>query len=393
MLFARPRRRPKVQATTQTKPRLASLDLLRLLAIVLVLGRHMEQVPPYLANDWNAILAIWYRGGWVGVDVFFVLSGFLVSGLLFAECKARGRISIGRFYMRRGWKIYPPFFVLIGVTLLANASTDTAMPTSAIASEVFFLQSYVQGLWNHTWSLAVEEHFYLLLPLVLLLVLRMKRAASEPLKPVITIAAYLAAGSLLLRLLHWYYRPSFSYLDDFFASHLRLDSLFFGVVISYAYHFHTDRFVTVLSAWRRWLIGGGLLCLTPAFMFAPETTPFIYTAGFTLFYLGSGMLMVGVLLSRPPRSRIMAVTASLGAYSYSIYLWHMPVARWGALLVSRAFDIPLGYADRAVIYVFGSVVAGVVMAKLIEVPALRLRDAWFPRTAAGPIEESSAPSP
>jgi peptidoglycan/LPS O-acetylase OafA/YrhL len=79
---------------------------------MLVLGRHMWSPPESLPSGWKSFFLTWQRGGWVGVDLFFVLSGFLVSGLLFTDYKSRGRLSIGRFYMRRGWKIYPPFFSL-----------------------------------------------------------------------------------------------------------------------------------------------------------------------------------------------------------------------------------------------------------------------------------------
>lgn len=79
------------------------LDLLRLVAILLVLGRHL--LPGY---ENNTFLSIWRTGGWVGVDLFFVLSGFLVSGLLFEEYKKRGSLDLKRFLIRRGFKIYPP---------------------------------------------------------------------------------------------------------------------------------------------------------------------------------------------------------------------------------------------------------------------------------------------
>ena len=366
-------------------PRLVGLDVLRFAAVTLVLGRHMSPPPGTWPSGWQAILVTWQRGGWVGVDLFFVLSGFLVSGLLFKEYKSRGRLSIVRFYVRRGWKIYPPFYVLIAVTVFLRLYFVRQVAGHSLLSELLFVQSYVPGLWNHTWSLAVEEHFYLLLPIVLLLVLRFNRGSPTPLKPVLTIAAFLAVIALLLRLLYSYYQPSYSHFTHAFPSHLRLDSLFFGVAISYAYHFHTSRFVLSLTPWRRWLIVGGPLLISPAFVFELESTPFIYTAGFTLFYVGSGMLLVGVLLSELPRNRLLVVLATLGAYSYSIYLWHMPVNTWGVRLAERVYGRSLGFLVEVLVYVIGSFVVGVIAAKIIEVPTLRLRDRWFPSRADEPI--------
>jgi peptidoglycan/LPS O-acetylase OafA/YrhL len=80
--------------TIHAKPRLVGLDLLRLVAVILVLGRHMDLPPEDWARAWRTIFLTWQWGGWVGADLFFVLSGFLVSGLLFAEYEARGRLSI-----------------------------------------------------------------------------------------------------------------------------------------------------------------------------------------------------------------------------------------------------------------------------------------------------------
>ena len=367
-----------VDATARNKPRLIGLDVLRLVAILLVLGRHLSPPPETWPSGWRTILLTWQRGGWVGVDLFFVLSGFLVSGLLFTEYNSRSRLLVGRFFMRRGWKIYPPFVTLIAATAIGTFISGAPVDRRSLASELMFLQSYVPGLWDHTWSLAVEEHFYLLLPLVLILTLKLNRGSPTPLKPVLALAGGIAVLSLALRLLTWQYRPTYSHLTHLFASHLRLDSLFFGVAISYAYHFHKSRFIASLSPWRRWLIVGGFLLLTPAFVFQLETTPFIFTVGLTVFYLGSGMLLVGTFLCDVPRSRPVIVMATLGAYSYSIYLWHLFVREWGGPVVEVAWGTSAGFGLRTAVYLVGSLVVGVFMAKIVEVPALQLRDRWFP---------------
>lgn len=361
-----------------SKARLLGLDILRLLAVVLVMGRHMPSPP----ESWPAVarlpLLTWIQGGWVGVDLFFVLSGFLVSGLLFAEYKSRGKLEVSRFYMRRAWKIYPPFFTLIVATIALQMLCGHPIPLSSLASECFFLQSYVPSLWNHTWSLAVEEHFYVLLPLVLALILRWNRDSPTPMRPVLTVAAVVAVASLALRVLNWYMRPLYHHLTHHFASHLRLDSMLFGVAISYAYHFHRDTFAWRFTLWRRTLFVGGGMLLAPAFVLRLESTPSIYTVGLSAFYFGSGMMLVGVLLSQLPLRRSVALLAALGAYSYSIYLWHMPILVWGVPLVERVLGVQLEFGAVVAVYFGGSFCLGIVMAKLVEVPALRLRDRWFP---------------
>jgi peptidoglycan/LPS O-acetylase OafA/YrhL len=219
----------------------------------------------------------------------------------------------------------------------------------------------------------------------------LNRNPLKPLLPVLWLAAVVAVVVPLLRLANWYYRPNYSNLTHLFATHLRIDSLFFGVAISYLYHFHTKTFIRFLAPWRWWLIVGGSLLLVPAFLFQLDQTPLIYTAGFSIFYLGSGMLLVGVLLSSFQRRRFMVFAAGVGAYSYSIYLWHVPVKEWGDPLVEDMIGHPIPFSARAAIYLVAAVVFGILMAKIIEVPALRLRDRWFPRRADGPISEVGQP--
>src|SRR6476469_9931494 len=144
-----------------------SIDVLRAVALFLVcFGRHLgpypedhTSYPGLLLHKATVALA---RGGWIGVDLFFVLSGFLVSGLLFRDYQQTGRIRAGRFLLRRGFKIYPPFWVFM---LMTAAVFGSRFPIGAYFIELGFVQNYRPTIWQHTWSLAVEEHFYLLLAL------------------------------------------------------------------------------------------------------------------------------------------------------------------------------------------------------------------------------------
>src|SRR5262245_50090618 len=99
--------------------RLPQLDILRSFAIFLVLLRHLPEVPDGLGTHWSAAYSISNSVGWIGVDLFFVLSGFLISGLLFREYNLTGKVDLLRFYIRRGYKIYPGFYILFLTTLLA----------------------------------------------------------------------------------------------------------------------------------------------------------------------------------------------------------------------------------------------------------------------------------
>jgi peptidoglycan/LPS O-acetylase OafA/YrhL len=145
------------------KKRLVELDLLRAVAIFLVIGRHT----PYLAPSnypypVKMFFLYWMKLGWIGVDLFFVLSGFLISGLLFREYIQHGQIKLGRFLIRRAFKLYPAYYAFLLITLIWQimVGKPRPLPLYSFLSNSLFFQNYGPAVWNHTWSLAVEEHFY-----------------------------------------------------------------------------------------------------------------------------------------------------------------------------------------------------------------------------------------
>jgi len=159
--------------------RLIGLDLLRLLAVLLVFFRHSR--PP--------VATFMSVGGWVGVDIFFVLSGFLVSGLVFKEYQLLGTFHPWKFLARRGFKIYPAFYCFIGVTVCLGLVTPSR---NQLMSDLFFVQSYFPPIQIHTWSLAVEEHFYLLLTLVFYAMTRGKAGTGNPFRLIPSLSVGLA---------------------------------------------------------------------------------------------------------------------------------------------------------------------------------------------------------
>jgi peptidoglycan/LPS O-acetylase OafA/YrhL len=374
---------PDVNTIARPPARLAGLDLLRLVAVLLVIGRHIPGALDPAMSIRHPLLATWARGGWVGVDIFFVLSGYLVSGLLFTEYTGRGQLSPMRFYVRRAWKIYPPFYLLLVATVIVYGTFRQELRWSWLLSEVLFVQSYVPGLWMHTWSLAIEEHFYLLLPLVLLLVVKRDPAAANPFRPVLLLGLGIVVLELILRVVNWRLHPAYAYQTHLSPTHLRMDSLFLGVMLSYVHRFHTRAFIDALTPWRWLLIATGTVLLVPAFVFPLETTPFVYTAGFTLFGVAGAMLVAGTVLCARPHARRVAPLATLGAYSYSIYLWHLPVVLWAIPLAEQTVGVRFALGFRAMLSVVGSLAFGAAMAKIVEAPALRLRDRWFPSRSSG----------
>lgn len=356
------------------------LDVLRAVAILLVFCYHSE----------GALLVA--RFGWAGVDLFFVLSGFLVSGLLFREYQTKGRVRAGRFLLRRGFKIYPQFYLLIGVTLLATVIWSRPS-WSAFVAEVFFYQNYRHGLWAHTWSLAVEEHFYLLLAAAIVLLAR--RGGTNPFRWL--PAGLLAAGAAILgvRTAVWIAHPSVAPYLQVFPSHMRIDSFFGGVLVAYFQSFHPERLAAWCRRWSGWIQPVSLLMLAPL-TFLTREDAFMVTAGYTLVSWGFVLLLLSVLYPPKPAvpGRAGKAMAALGRVSYAFYLWHAPIllsSDWlGAQLAARGFPLPL---TLALVPTFAaSFAAAWLTTRMVENPMLGLRDRLFPSNARPALPPAPAPA-
>lgn len=349
----------------------AGLDGLRLVAVLLVLGRHLWPNWPKDSPLADVLTAL-TRGGWVGVDLFFVLSGFLVSGLLFAEHQKNGSVNAVRFLIRRGFKIYPAFwyFLLItcGVLVLAGH------PPSAenFLGELFFLQNYAGRMWGHTWSLAIEEHFYFALAILFALAGRLR------LIPLACIAVLVIC--FFLRVATWQFGLEYDDRTHLFPTHLRVDSLVAGVLLCYALHYwRLKHLLRNVPTWVFATVGASLLA--PAFIFPLKSTWWIPVFGYNLFYLGAALLTFGAYRMKLKPGRITRALNEFGASSYSMYLWHLPVNVWVAPIILLSFEIT-NYWAYAAIFVLGTMLWGWAMANVVEKPFLRLRDRVIPSLRA-----------
>lgn len=350
--------------------RLASLDILRAVAVVLVLFRHHYFVGPLA------------RGGWIGVDLFFVLSGFLIAGLLVSELDGTGRIQVGRFLLRRGFKIYPSFYVFLLVSLVFYRGGWAASLT-----EAFFVQNY-SGLtgariWYHTWSLAVEEHFYILLPLVLLAAQRARLLTSRGL---VGLSALVAVACLLLRACNLAANPVVKFATHYEATHLRIDGLFFGVLLGILHFRHAP----AMAAWVRRarfilaLVSAALI--SPPFL-VPLESPWMSVVGVTGLYIGWGSVLLLFLYVVPMPEWVERTTYGrevlrIGRDSYNIYLWHAFVLEvLGPIWRPFTSGLPLvsGVRGDFMIYAVMSVLCGHMATRAIEIPMLKLRDRLVPR--------------
>lgn len=400
-----------------------ALDVLRGVAVLLVLAFHAGN-PDLFPEE----TVSWFQRAtsvcWAGVDLFFVLSGFLISGLLFKEIDETGTLRLRRFWLRRGMKIWPSYFATYGFMLVVVCLNHLRVGAhDKLRSELFwaipnivFVQNYLpEHRWPNSWSIAVEEHFYLALPLVLFALVAAHRARGKKEAPfrfsgLFAMGAVFCALVLGLRLID----ASRPVPNAYNPTHLRADSLCFGVMLGYLYRYRRAVFDRVARFWPLAVVVAPLALLSsfslgmpwPGYPPAPGEPPHsgnyvsAFTIGFTILYLGLGSLVI--IAGAYPQAGLRAPAvvrvplrgiAFVGVYSYTIYLAQAILPKmpgWFAFArVFRRFWDSL-WVDR-ILFFLVSLVLGVVISHVIERPMLELRDRWLPSTkATRPPESRSA---
>jgi peptidoglycan/LPS O-acetylase OafA/YrhL len=342
------------------------LDFVRGIAILLVLNFH------YCSHN-RLVPSVWrlQSAGWVGVDIFFVLSGFLVGGLMLREWKFTSKVDVVRFLKRRAFKIWPAYYAFV----LTAAAFHVRPLKSFFWQNLLNIQNYVPSSLSHTWSLAVEEHFYLCLAGVIALFV------SKGWRPSTLLAACAVTAlsvEVLRAALITAHRPFYFY------THTRIDALILGVALATLFHFYPARF----EALRRQHL---LLCLVvfaAAIVLYLETgersphemiSPFLITI---VDYASAALLLV---LYKPGgnHGKLYRSVARIGVYSYGIYLWHVSVERPVDFVV-RHLPTSVGTWVSTFLPYILAVALGFATTRVIDLPFLRLRERLVPPTIPEP---------
>lgn len=317
-----------------TRRRRPALDGLRAVAVSAVLVYHLQ------GGGSVAVL----RGGFLGVDLFFVLSGYLITGLLLDEQARHGRIDLRAFWARRVRRLFP---ALVLVLLAVCAWVWWATPVESWAerrADVVWTLFYAAN-WHfvaagqdyfaayagasplrHAWSLAVEEQFYLLWPVLLwglLAVGRRLGAGRRVLAGVIVVGVVLSAVDLAV--LWTPGDPSRAY----YGTDGRVQELFLGALLALLLRQLRRREAEVrLSRVLAWAGPVGAVAVALCFTLMPDTSAFYYRGGALLFSVAVAVLIAAVeVRSQAPLARALSwrPAVALGVISYGVYLWHWPV--------------------------------------------------------------------
>jgi peptidoglycan/LPS O-acetylase OafA/YrhL len=292
----------------------------------------------------------WLPGGFLGVDVFFVISGYLITSLLLSEFRKEGRVDLVRFWLRRARRLLPAVGVFIAVVMIIGAFFDlgqiSTLRGQALASMAYVTnwdlilshQSYFQefarpSLFRHLWSLAVEEQFYLLWPLAFAFC--MTRFGHRRL--VIGVIVGAIASSLLMAILFDPANPN----RVFYGTDTRATPLLIGVALAFVWH--PERLKpqtgTLAPAALDALGAFGLSMVVISFLTVHDYEISLYHGGFLLLSIWTAMLVAALA---HPAARIGRTLGNpglrwLGVRSYSFYLWHWPILE----LTRPGVDVPL----------------------------------------------------
>jgi peptidoglycan/LPS O-acetylase OafA/YrhL len=321
--------------------RIIALDGLRAVALLIIMGYHFG--------------VSWLQGGFFSLDIFYVLSGYLITGLLLREYRKRDRISLSAFWLRRARRLLPALMiVLVAVVLMVRYAEPAGLYTGirldalsalfyfsnwwqiAVSGNYFVANGVVSPL-THTWSLSVEEQFYLIWPLVVLSVMALSRTFTRGVKVLLALSAAGAVASALE--MAALFGPKANITRLYFGTDTHAQSIMVGAALACALTMiEIDRGRVGMAPPARskrarviltflGLCGvGGTLTLT---YFQTGTSAFDYRGGFLLSAMAAAAIVVGAVcvpggpiafaLSRRP-------LVWIGTVSYGAYLWHYPVA-------------------------------------------------------------------
>ncbi|MEQ8036462.1 acyltransferase [Xanthomonas sp. WHRI 6106] len=357
--------------------RYPALDLLRAIAIVWVMLFHSFVVGG-LGPDWAWLS----RYGWMGVDLFFVLSGFLIGSQVLTPLGRGQRLDFTDFYLRRAFRILPAFLLVLIVYITWPGFRETPGLAPWWMFATFTLNLFVdygqQAAFSHAWSLCVEEHFYLVFPLLATVLLRRPSAGRF-----IALCMAVVVAGIALRTSAWLHNTALDQIgggqqrnwfveDIYYPTWNRLDGLLAGVMLAVLKVFRPQTWQRLQQYGSAWLLAGMAVLALAMWLFRERTGLIGNAVGWPVLSLGLALLVLAGTATGSAFGRLRVPGAAwLAAISYSLYLTHKAMFHVTQSWLGAALD---GHGLLA-FAVYGGValLVGALLHYAVERPFLRLR--------------------
>ena len=344
----------KVFHTLRSPLRITSVDIFRSVAIIAVVLFHFNNTLP---------------NGYLGVDLFFVISGLLVGGLLTREFRGQRRIRFLRFFLQRGFKIWPSyyFFLLFGSSIAwifyHHSNPDQLITLADCKRYLFFYQNYTgkpfHWSFDHVWSLCIEEHFYIMLPILFIFIQRCTPSRYQTKILFVSVILVILSG-ISFKFISYYFTNS---QDTYSGTHNRIDALAWGVFLNLILSYYPN---LGLSFQKRLLafICGLTLFIVSLWILVNAETPIFKKLYFHSIVPAAFALMIWGLyktdFSRFTFFRFIAY------YSYNWYLWHVPFI----LFFQQYFGTTI---FSLICYLLTTFSIALIATIIIEEPVLKIR--------------------
>ncbi|WP_440118702.1 acyltransferase family protein [Paenibacillus sp. QZ-Y1] len=359
----------------KSKRHMNGLDGLRAIAVLAVIAYHLNLT--------------FIPGGLLGVGIFFVLSGYLITDILVSQWQEHGRIALGDFWVRRARRLLPGMLTMTAVVMIWLLCTDPSR-LAALRGDIFSGVLYISNWWyifhhvsyfesfgppspfGHFWSLAVEEQFYIVWPLLLVAAIVLFKRKGW-LVVFIVITAELSAGAMAIM-----YNPDLDPSRVYYGTDTRAFALLAGAALAVVWP--SRKLSSSLAPMNRLVLDvsglAALALLIYMMLNSSEYDPSLYQGGMVLQAIATTLLVA--VLAHPSSVLARWIGAKplrwIGERSYGLYLWHYPVI----ILTSPTVDTGGAHPVRMILQVAATVVLASLSLKYIENPIRHngFRDSW-----------------
>lgn len=355
----------------------ADLDVVRGIAILLAMGWHLNGLRPQSAIA-RALLEPGHTFGWAGVDLFFVLSGYLIGRIVLLERLATGSFDAPRFLLRRALRLWPVLYAFLGIQLLFG---DKPWQTF-LFQNVFHMQNYLGTSLNHLWSLAVEEQFYVAFATSFLVILwwgfspeRLQRVLYATLCTSLALRCCAVLQGVDPFAIQW-------------QTHYRMDAIACGVLLATLSIHRPAVFAKLCS--RKWACLAAVAACVAFLCFVPQTSLVNATIGYTVAYGGAAAFILLVsgcnLVERLPV--VFLPLAALSPYAYTLYIFHISAAR-AIDVVAAKVHLQLSPGASLFLHYGAALAVAFAVRTAIERPSMAFRARLSPSPVT--IAEPSVP--